>query len=205
MVERSQEPPPEPRRPKRDRNWDAYAAVIASLVGLLALLVSSYTAYLQRKQVSAQVWPHLELLRYGSRWSFAAINSGVGPARVKAVRITVDGKPVAVWNELLQAIGNEGPYTQSQISGRVIPPGQEIEFLKASQQDEPGRKMFDEVTRGLFHSDAPRKLGVLICYCSVLDECRLAALGKRNVGPVDLNSEEPIDACPIADAEKFRQ
>src|SRR5262245_57135936 len=41
------------------RNWDAYAAVIATLVGLLALVVSAFTAYVQRQQLRAQVWPHL--------------------------------------------------------------------------------------------------------------------------------------------------
>ena len=32
----------------RARHWDALAAVIAALIGVLALFVSGYTAYLQR-------------------------------------------------------------------------------------------------------------------------------------------------------------
>ena len=47
-----------PSAPKR--NWDASAAVIAAFIGLLALLLSAYTAHLQRTQVRAQVWPALQ-------------------------------------------------------------------------------------------------------------------------------------------------
>ena len=43
----------------RARNWDALAAIIAALIGAFALVVSGYTAYLQRTQVRAQVWPYL--------------------------------------------------------------------------------------------------------------------------------------------------
>jgi uncharacterized membrane protein YebE (DUF533 family) len=39
---------------KPGRKWDAYAAVIASFIGLLALAGSGYTAYVQRQQVRAQ-------------------------------------------------------------------------------------------------------------------------------------------------------
>jgi hypothetical protein len=38
-------PPPEPRK----RDWASYSALIATLVGLLALCVSAYTAMLQQQ------------------------------------------------------------------------------------------------------------------------------------------------------------
>jgi hypothetical protein len=40
---------------KSGRDWDAYAAVIASFIGLLALSVSGYTAYVQRQQLRGAV------------------------------------------------------------------------------------------------------------------------------------------------------
>ena len=43
----------------RTRDWNAFSAVVAVLVGLLALLVSGYTAHIQKEQVRAQVWPYL--------------------------------------------------------------------------------------------------------------------------------------------------
>ncbi len=39
------------------RSASRYDAVIATLVGFLALCVSGYTAYMQRQQVRAAVWP----------------------------------------------------------------------------------------------------------------------------------------------------
>jgi len=42
------------------RRASRYDAVIATLVGFCALCVSAYTAYVQRQQVRAAVWPILE-------------------------------------------------------------------------------------------------------------------------------------------------
>jgi hypothetical protein len=64
---------------KAGRNRDAYAAVIASFIGILALAISGYTAYVQRQQLRAQVWPHLRLEFSGVHRSFSAINQGTGP------------------------------------------------------------------------------------------------------------------------------
>jgi len=47
---------------EQHRKWSVsrYETVIATLVGFLALSISSYTAYMQRQQVRASVWPILE-------------------------------------------------------------------------------------------------------------------------------------------------
>ena len=45
---------------KEMRRASRYDAVIATFVGFLALCVSGYTAYVQRQQVRAAVWPILE-------------------------------------------------------------------------------------------------------------------------------------------------
>lgn len=45
---------------KETRRASRYDAVIATFVGFLALCVSAYTAYMQRQQVRAAVWPILE-------------------------------------------------------------------------------------------------------------------------------------------------
>jgi len=41
-------------------HWSPLAAIMAALIGLLALGVSSDTAMLQREQVRAEVWPYLQ-------------------------------------------------------------------------------------------------------------------------------------------------
>jgi hypothetical protein len=188
--------------PARERNWDAFAAVIAAFIGLLALLVSAYTAYLQRKQAKAQVWPWVQLFRYGSDGTFGAENTGIGPARVRAVRVTVDGRPVREWGDVMKAIGYPGGYSQSQISGRVLPPGSRVDILDASKGEER-RKMFDQVTRYFFDDRAEHRIGLVLCYCSVLDDCWMTAIGQT--GGLKVDVERELGRCPIVENDSFRE
>ena len=60
--------------------------MIATLVGVCALSVAGYTAYVQRQQVRASVWPILEF--EGSNTPdihFTLSNKGVGPAIIRHV------------------------------------------------------------------------------------------------------------------------
>jgi hypothetical protein len=176
--------------------------MIASFVGLLALVLAGYTAYLQRKQAGAQVWPRVEMGRHGYRGTLVAANHGVGPARVKAVRVTVDGKPIRRWDELVKAVGYDGTYFQSQISGRVMPAGQEIDMLEAGKKPEE-RKMIDLVAQALFSDEAPHRAAILLCYCSVFDDCWLTSLGAIRDREVDVDRE--LSRCPIPEKDRFQQ
>jgi hypothetical protein len=42
-------------------DWDRVTGITALVIGVVSLLVSSYTAHLQRAQVRADIWPHLIL------------------------------------------------------------------------------------------------------------------------------------------------
>ncbi|MFO1506439.1 MAG: hypothetical protein U1F23_05075 [Lysobacterales bacterium] len=87
----------------RGIRWDAIAAIIAALVGLLALCVSAYTAYIQRQQVRAQVWPYL-LAGNDDGKSIDVGNKGVGPAIVKTAQVFIDGTPQTTWSNVLAAL-----------------------------------------------------------------------------------------------------
>src|SRR5437762_14392329 len=88
---------------RETRGASRYDAVIATFVGLCALCVSGYTAYVQRQQVRAAVWPILE---FGSSNApdihFSLANKGVGPAIIRHVIVKVDGRPVRNWKEALE-------------------------------------------------------------------------------------------------------
>lgn len=184
---------------KRRRDWDALAAVIASFIGLLALAVSGYTAYVQRAQLRAQVWPHL-LITSGnvdpdSAWSVT--NEGTGPARVTAMRVVVDGAAVTTWGDVQRAAryGVGEGLIQSWISRAIIPAGKRIEFVKAY----PGER-----SQGKFHEllpDGKHELAVTVCYCSVLDDCWVASSGDPMLDGRAITS----DGCPITVAERFVQ
>ncbi len=96
---------PQSESAKRRIRWDAAAAIIASLVGLLALIVAGYTAHIQRQQVRAQVWPYLIGGISGHKNELVWINKGVGPAIVRDVEITIDGKPQGDWAPLMRTLG----------------------------------------------------------------------------------------------------
>lgn len=144
------------------RHWDGLAAVIAAFVGLLALCVSGYTAYLQRQQVRAQVWPYLESGISSSKRSVMLFNKGVGPAIIRSVHVRVDGKPQRNWPAVFRALDlnftQHVPY--STINGVVISANDHIDQLLF-----PNSEYFN-----LFVNQAKR-VELRVCYCSSLGEC----------------------------------
>lgn len=171
------------------RDWNAAAAVIAALIGLLALCVSGYTAWLQRQQVRAEVWPYLQTGISPSQRRMNLSNKGVGPAEVKRVKVFVDGKPRHSWPEVFDALGLHDLRNTptSTISGVVISPDETIQQVNLAD---------DAFAR--FYRAYPR-IQLALCYCSALDECwvyderEARAQARRH----------PVAACPAADADEF--
>lgn len=174
----------------RRRDWNAAAAVIAALIGLLALCVSGYTAWLQRQQVRAEVWPYLQTGISPSRQDISLSNKGVGPATVKWVRMLVDGEPVRSWPQAFDALGlpdlRHTPY--STINGVVISPGESIQQLGFR----------DTRAFARFYEQYPR-IELSMCYCSALEECWLYDQGED---AIDLRTR-PVPACPAPGADAF--
>lgn len=162
---------PAPSRLRREIGWDAVAAIIASLVGFLALLVAGYTAYIQRytaniqmEQVRAQVWPWLEAGNNDSNNSVEVYNKGVGPAIVRSAQVWVDGKSQTDWNHVLNALGVARPvtYSESTIYPAVVSAGETIPVIKFAK---------DDAYRQFRTAAIQKHLTVAICYCSSLGEC----------------------------------
>src|SRR5689334_7799721 len=127
----SDEPQQIVAKPRGRRDWDGAAAVIAAFVGLLALFVSGYTAYIQHQQVRAQVWPYLEAGNDDGNQAIYVYNKGVGPAIVKSVQIFIDGKPQTTWAHVLIALGLTAEhYTQSTLNPGVISAGEQVRAIR---------------------------------------------------------------------------
>ena len=182
-------------KPKRARNWDALAAVLAALIGFLALMVSGYTAYVQREQVRAQVWPYLLAGNDDGNQAIYVYNKGVGPAIVKTAQVFVDGKPQPDWAHVLAAFGlEEHGYSQSSLNPNVISAGEEVRIIHLG----------DKARWQAFREAATSRMTMDICYCSTLDECWMYS----DQHPVGYKSSaqlvHPIDRCPyIPDAQVF--
>jgi hypothetical protein len=175
----------------RARNWDALTALIAALIGILALLVSAYTAYIQRQQVRAEVWPNLLVGFYDPEQAIGIHNKGVGPAIVRSVRVWVDGESRRTWSDVLKALGlPEHRIIISTVSATVISPGERVNAITIVDPDQFPR----------FRDGVSTRVRSEICYCSTLDECWMYRDRDSRQKPTTTS----VDACPaIAEESAF--
>jgi hypothetical protein len=159
------------------------AAVIAALVGLLALCVSGYTAYIQRQQVRAQVWPYLETGVSGSKYELTLVNKGVGPALIRSVQIYVDDKPQHNWDAVYAALGlkfeHRPPY--STVNSVVLSAGERISQV-----------VFRDAGEFNLYAAQATRVAMRLCYCSTMNECWMR--DEREKDPARVYHE--TGACP---------
>lgn len=183
---------PDQANPPR-REWEA-GAIIAALIGLLALLVSGYTAWIQRQQVRAQVWPHLIVGYTDPQREMVVLNKGVGPALIESVQVTVDGKPQQNWTAVFHAMGMklaDDNWQQSTLNGNVLSAGEQLSFMSLPTQAEY------QQFRQLDSAGSP--VQVRICYCSTLGECWM----HQNHQKIQF-ATAPVARCPrLTAAETF--
>ncbi len=183
-------------RLRREIKWDAVAAIIASLVGFLALLVAGYTAYIERytaniqvRQVQAQVWPYLITGNNDLSQSLVVDNKGMGPAIVRSVQVRIDGKPQQSWNQVLATLGMPPHhFAQTTVNQYVLSPGEQLQAVRFPEKTSWQR----------FHDAALNRLAVDICYCSTLDECWISSNGNI-IGPPSMALQlrvQRVDQCP---------
>jgi len=184
------------------RRASRYGAVIATLVGLCALCVSAYTAYVQRQQVRAAVWPILEFDSSNAPIHFILANKGVGPAIIRHVIVKVDGQPVRNWKEALQRILGPGEHlgSESDMSGRVFAAGESITvFTPRDLENNPLN--FDKSNPLWVTLNKERlRVTVEICYCSTLGECWTLRAGGMTPG-----TTTETRRCPTRSDITFQQ
>lgn len=170
-------------------NWNGVATTIAALIGLLALIVSAYTAYVERQQVRAQVWPYLLMGSNDLDQSLDVFNKGVGPAIVRSVEIQVDGRPQRDWDHVFDALGlaHHKAVKTFFSSGTVVSPGETIAALKLLQKDQWEQ-----------FSSSMSRLRMHVCFCSTLGECWLADMNN----PLGAGTPQRCPAVP--EKEQFR-
>ena len=182
---------------QRAIRWDALAAIIASLVGLLALIVAGYTAYVQRQQVRAQVWPYLISGNNDLTQSLVVNNKGVGPAVVRTVQLWVNGKPQSDWNRVVANMGlPPHQFFQATINHDVLSPGEELQIIRF-----PDKALWQR-----FKTAASNRMAMDICFCSTLGECWISS-NKNLIEPPSMPLQlkvEAVDRCPqLPPAEVF--
>ena len=187
---------------KVGRGASRYDAVIATLVGFLALCVSGYTAYMQRQQVRAAVWPILEFdSSNGPDIHFTIANKGVGPAIIRHVIVKVDDQPVKNWPELLHKfLGPEKHrYSESDITGHVFAPNESVNVF--TPLDDNGKALTDSSSPLWVELNKDRaRVSVEICYSSTLGDCWTLRAGAVTAGVTTATSQ-----CPARSEISFQQ
>ncbi|MEM9386007.1 MAG: hypothetical protein AAGA68_13160 [Pseudomonadota bacterium] len=172
---------------------------ILALAGLFTGAVALWAALTEtdavRKQQLASVLPDLVFAQSyneageDARFTFLAVNNGIGPARVRAMRVRVDEVAQTDWGAMLTALGAEADYRygQSQIAGRLVRSGELIEVF---QSRDP------EVVELILGNR--ERIDVDVCFCSVFDEC-----WTPTASVTDLPT--PVEQCPDYGGEQFLQ
>lgn len=173
---------------------------IPTVVISLALAYATFVqADATRKIQRSETWPYVS---YGTSnisperealISFNLSNDGVGPARLKAMEFTYDGRAMANPRSFLQICCGDDPkdptdFMSSPVNG-VVRPGEAVHFIAlAKRPDNIGIWNKLEVERW--------KVSVRSCYCSIFDDCWV--MDSSNMDP------EPVAACP-ADWKLFEE
>lgn len=186
-----------------ERKASRYDAIVATFVGVLALCVSAYTAYMQRQQVRAQVWPILEYTTSNDPdLRFAVANKGVGPALIKHVIVSVDGEPLTLWKDVLVRIMGPGPhlFSQSTIGDRVIAAGETLDILTPRTTEGAALTVGPAGTPGDLLNRGRARVGVEICFCSTLGDCwTLVDVPGKPANTIDTRR------CPAPSEHTFKQ
>ena len=169
---------------------DILIAVCALLVSGFATVASWWQTRVVAQQLSAQVWPYVNVgLTYGPKQIIiSADNDGLGPAVVRWLVFTVDGRPKRSFAEVQRALAPGSRGRSSWISelarGSVIKVGGSVQLLRV---EDPA------LLRPLEHG-LPR-LDVQTCYCSILSNCWIASI--RNAEP------RAVQTCPDRANDEF--
>jgi hypothetical protein len=175
-------------------------AVAGIVTGSIALYAGLTEADASRKQQEAAVWPMLQMAitDYDTKnqeaiFKVSARNAGIGPARIAAFRVTVDGVAQSDWDETFTTLaGSHENVLKSYFSGRVISSGEDVDLVLA--RGDAARTALKNVY------DGKSRLEWDVCYCSVFDKCWTSS----NKGSSWLKSATPVEKCPDYGNEQFR-
>jgi hypothetical protein len=194
-----------PHAHKTGHKWlDLTIAVSAITISVISLFVAIGHGRTEEKLVAASSWPFLTFetekdgLDAGGWTIYLRMkNGGVGPARVKWLRMMLDGTPIRDRADLMRrCCGIPATPIDEQISlglvsqnppAGVLPAREKVDVLawRARPGNEAAMSKLDDVRH---------RLRTEACYCSVLDECWISDL----TATAEPRSVSKCDAIPDA-------
>ncbi|MEO1322235.1 MAG: hypothetical protein AAFV59_04425 [Pseudomonadota bacterium] len=180
-------------------------AVVGIFIATLALYAALNESDAVRKQQQATVWPHLQVDRTNITTDenvgiiVRVSNRGIGPARVRAANVTLDGEPLSSWNDLFSKLHPDArgyfPRTDSHVGTTVLVPGSEVvvidlntdvftEFDLASMDGIATLEQTESLIVSFRNALADDRIEMELCYCSVFDDCWHVSSIERDPNPV---------------------
>lgn len=181
--------------------WQTLLSLAGVFTGAVALYAALNESQAVRLQTASSVWPYVQLMindRDDGDSAYFALsleNVGVGPARMRRMRLTLHGEPMRNWQMLTAALLDAeaelgAEYGKNSVSLRVLAPGQSV---AAFQTHDAGLalKMQEAVYSGAAQ--------LSYCYCSIFDDCWLSDSDR----PEGEETIQPVTQCPDYGAAGF--
>ena len=162
-------------------------SISALITAVVAVFIAVFELQANREYQRLSVEPYLEFSDT-NRNGYERIlsNSGLGPARIQTVEVSVRGKDISNWKEAVQLLTKDDE-TSIMLSGlwkgRQIKQGELITLLHLKE----------EITAQKFLENS-HELNMKICYCSIYKECWIKE-----------DNKEPllISQCPMSNQTSF--
>jgi hypothetical protein len=177
---------------------DFVIAFGALLISTVAAIATVYQTHVIAQQFSATVWPYVSFDDTTSPWSFEVDlrNDGLGPAIVRSVSITLDGKPQSSLEALLVRLSHEEPQALAAVRA-ALHAGAKIQMttstpkaglvVPANAQHVVIRVQGAALVR--YVRPAFKRVGISLCYCSLTGTCWSQSHQTRDTEP------KPVASC----------
>jgi len=146
----------------------ATLALCASAAASIATVVQTSVV---GNQLSASVWPYVSIANTYSPGSLGLglDNDGLGPALVRNVTLTIDGKPLTSWRRAIAVLvlpkqtkrARAGVDESDVGPGSVIRPGASLSLIRVQSP------LIDSALTATL----ARRVELTVCYCSILQQC----------------------------------
>ena len=177
--------------------WQTILSVAGVFIAVVALYAALSESSAVRQQTAAAVWPFVQLsiedsdTGYAADFTLSFTNAGVGPAKMRTLRLVVDGDPVRDWADAVNRFGGQlnGNVNRNFITSRVLSPDERVDSFHTNDL---------ELARNFQAAMRNPENYITFCYCSIFDECWVADSRR------DLQNPETVDVCPDFGETAFR-
>lgn len=163
---------------------DVSLALSAFTISIASLWLTIHNAHTMERLVTANSYPNVDVA-FGNQLDLhdglgtrhvvylGLVNTGIGPARLRSIELSWQGRAVANLRELLAACCTQEPpgalpktdyWSAWDERGSMLKAGAETWLFAWPEAADPRWSRL-EALRG--------RIGVRVCYCSVFDECYL--------------------------------